>query len=128
MTPANLKAFLDDLVRISLRHGVVIEDWEEAEGLFATLRPVEDGFRGYSAVPADDVTWLGARWNDNGAEAYIESIDITKLSNHERLAIHGNHSPHLAEMLREKCERYTCLLYTSPSPRDRQKSRMPSSA
>ena len=25
-------------------------------------------------------------------------------------------------------ERETCLLYTSPSPRDRQKSRMPSSA
>ena len=25
-------------------------------------------------------------------------------------------------------EFYTCLLYTSPSPRDRQKSRMPSSA
>ena len=25
-------------------------------------------------------------------------------------------------------ERYPCLLYTSPSPRDRQKSRMPSSA
>ena len=25
-------------------------------------------------------------------------------------------------------ETYTCLLYTSPSPRDRQKSRMPSSA
>ena len=24
--------------------------------------------------------------------------------------------------------RHTCLLYTSPSPRDRQKSRMPSSA
>ena len=33
----------------------------------------------------------------------------------------------------EESERYealalTCLLYTSPSPRDRQKSRMPSSA
>ena len=26
------------------------------------------------------------------------------------------------------CEYYYCLLYTSPSPRDRQKSRMPSSA
>ena len=25
-------------------------------------------------------------------------------------------------------DEYTCLLYTSPSPRDRQKSRMPSSA
>ena len=28
----------------------------------------------------------------------------------------------------ERIERYICLLYTSPSPRDRQKSRMPSSA
>ena len=28
----------------------------------------------------------------------------------------------------EEYDAYTCLLYTSPSPRDRQKSRMPSSA
>ena len=28
----------------------------------------------------------------------------------------------------QKGSRYICLLYTSPSPRDRQKSRMPSSA
>ena len=28
----------------------------------------------------------------------------------------------------EKAVTYLCLLYTSPSPRDRQKSRMPSSA
>ena len=27
-----------------------------------------------------------------------------------------------------KIDKYRCLLYTSPSPRDRQKSRMPSSA
>ena len=27
-----------------------------------------------------------------------------------------------------KCHMHSCLLYTSPSPRDRQKSRMPSSA
>ena len=31
-------------------------------------------------------------------------------------------------LLRIAAEPYTCLLYTSPSPRDRQKSRMPSSA
>ena len=30
--------------------------------------------------------------------------------------------------LRDEGEAYACLLYTSPSPRDRQKSRMPSSA
>ena len=45
---------------------------------------------------------------------------------------------HAADMLRWMVEQdeepskdaigYTCLLYTSPSPRDRQKSRMPSSA
>ena len=29
---------------------------------------------------------------------------------------------------KEKARRKSCLLYTSPSPRDRQKSRMPSSA
>ena len=29
---------------------------------------------------------------------------------------------------RSKPKKQTCLLYTSPSPRDRQKSRMPSSA
>ena len=35
-----------------------------------------------------------------------------------------------SEMINELalCTDYACLLYTSPSPRDRQKSRMPSSA
>ena len=33
-----------------------------------------------------------------------------------------------AEILVDGSEFKTCLLYTSPSPRDRQKSRMPSSA
>ena len=45
------------------------------------------------------------------------------------------HKGTLKQLQLEKCARYeeyrkdrTCLLYTSPSPRDRQKSRMPSSA
>ena len=32
------------------------------------------------------------------------------------------------ELMSKDLEENTCLLYTSPSPRDRQKSRMPSSA
>ena len=32
------------------------------------------------------------------------------------------------ELLETEYKNNTCLLYTSPSPRDRQKSRMPSSA
>ena len=31
-------------------------------------------------------------------------------------------------MVRSSTKNWACLLYTSPSPRDRQKSRMPSSA
>ena len=34
----------------------------------------------------------------------------------------------LTEEYAETMNAYLCLLYTSPSPRDRQKSRMPSSA
>ena len=34
----------------------------------------------------------------------------------------------LKNIFKEKNIVYSCLLYTSPSPRDRQKSRMPSSA
>ena len=34
----------------------------------------------------------------------------------------------LVSIATKNIEDYTCLLYTSPSPRDRQKSRMPSSA
>ena len=34
----------------------------------------------------------------------------------------------LDEKMNELMMLYSCLLYTSPSPRDRQKSRMPSSA
>ena len=36
--------------------------------------------------------------------------------------------PQAAEFYKKLSRAYTCLLYTSPSPRDRQKSRMPSSA
>ena len=32
------------------------------------------------------------------------------------------------KLAEKKAKRLACLLYTSPSPRDRQKSRMPSSA
>ena len=34
----------------------------------------------------------------------------------------------IRKLLPESVELISCLLYTSPSPRDRQKSRMPSSA
>ena len=44
---------------------------------------------------------------------------------HEGHAGHGGHGDHVGQFRRLF---WICLLYTSPSPRDRQKSRMPSSA
>ena len=66
----------------------------------------------------------GSKWNDNfpfiylDNDPYIEEISVDNISKNADVALlclpNGLSS--------------TCLLYTSPSPRDRQKSRMPSSA
>ena len=41
---------------------------------------------------------------------------------------HAGHQKLFEEILKKTGQVNICLLYTSPSPRDRQKSRMPSSA
>ena len=54
-----------------------------------------------------------SRWDFNTPEG-LNDIQMSKGS---------------AEFINEEEKKhYNCLLYTSPSPRDRQKSRMPSSA
>ena len=52
---------------------------------------------------------------------YCDSEDRPIATMKEPLAMPG-------EFATLRCINVTCLLYTSPSPRDRQKSRMPSSA
>ena len=42
--------------------------------------------------------------------------------------IHLGHNRSVEEIVTAALQEDACLLYTSPSPRDRQKSRMPSSA
>ena len=46
----------------------------------------------------------------------------------EKEAMRGNVKVMLPDVSDEEYNSMDCLLYTSPSPRDRQKSRMPSSA
>ena len=64
----------------------------------------------------------------------LESVDSGKLS---KLTLRRAECSTVDELKERACalesalaetERWACLLYTSPSPRDRQKSRMPSSA
>ena len=67
-------------------------------------------------------------------EAREQSQLARELDTAESLIMQGEYD-HASELLRARAddaESYVaancCLLYTSPSPRDRQKSRMPSSA
>ena len=55
---------------------------------------------------------------------YVPEIEISNDTLRKRFA----HLPDFVDKMEESSNILTCLLYTSPSPRDRQKSRMPSSA
>ena len=54
------------------------------------------------------------------------AVETIKLSTHN--GTHLDAPYHFASTMNGGERAITCLLYTSPSPRDRQKSRMPSSA
>ena len=62
-----------------------------------------------------------------GVGSYLPGKPVTNLELKERYALEFN-----TEMVQNKIGIHTrhiaCLLYTSPSPRDRTRSRMPSSA
>ena len=59
------------------------------------------------------------------AASFYGAIDYGRIFGQESLDVRSGHA--LGGVFGVKL-RNTCLLYTSPSPRDRQKSRMPSSA
>ena len=60
------------------------------------------------------------------AEVEAEAAELDELMQEAERAQRQEYMAKVRDDLRE--QRETCLLYTSPSPRDRQKSRMPSSA
>ena len=76
--------------------------------LFASFASAQEAPAGLLAVPVKDIdgkaTTLGAV---KGGKAWLV-VNVASQCGYTR--------------------QYACLLYTSPSPRDRQKSRMPSSA
>ena len=67
----------------------------------------ESLYRLQQTLYSDRFMWIPAQTNKHSTNTYYV---------HEFRHVNGIASP------------YDCLLYTSPSPRDRQKSRMPSSA
>ena len=66
-----------------------------------------------------------------GVDKNASAEDIKKAYRKLAVKYHPDKNPgnkEAEEKFKEAAEAYSCLLYTSPSPRDRQKSRMPSSA
>ena len=63
-----------------------------------------------------------------GVSTFTGLIDADGGANVDNVRIIGNSVDTLSGILQLASTGGTCLLYTSPSPRDRQKSRMPSSA
>ena len=70
--------------------------------------------------------------NEAGVLSQISRLFSRKGFNVESLAVGATDHPEISRMTLEvmanENQTNLCLLYTSPSPRDRQKSRMPSSA
>ena len=97
-------------IRIPLRHGAAALTF----GLLVPLLPFAAcRAQGAEAVPASGLSErslyrVTGRWTNHDGRA----LDLAELRG----------EPVVLAMV------YTCLLYTSPSPRDRTRSRMPSSA
>ena len=69
----------------------------------------------YSGITVDEAEQLRKDMRDNGAKFKVTKNRLTKL------ALEDTQFKNIADL-------FTCLLYTSPSPRDLSTSRMPSSA
>ena len=76
-----------------------------------------------TCVPVDE------NYNFPRSELAAMAKNIARLTDDiDRLDINRRNMMDELQVLRDVTLFYNCLLYTSPSPRDRQKSRMPSSA
>ena len=94
-------------------------------------------FRYYRLANAEAITLSGQvsiRWIENKMNDYLnkllETEDIDYVIASDTDSIYINFGPLVDKFFNSKIDNKAkiCLLYTSPSPRDRQKSRMPSSA
>ena len=96
---------------------------------------VQRKFSNYLTISDEEVTEVVNRLRDNiGKERYLISeiflpIDYANNENEVRSRANKLYNSLInGADFRKVARDYSCLLYTSPSPRDRQKSRMPSSA
>src|SRR5665213_993783 len=66
----------------------------------------------------------GNFWSVIRNPVYCGKIQVTQYKDEEKIIVQGQHEGIISEALFYEVQDVFCLLYTSPSPRDRQKSRM----
>ena len=96
---------------------VVISAIVDGLEMFATEKLIDNGRRSWPTNPFDALATKPNGYNDADTDDADTDNEWTFNTTTKRIT----HQ-------RQDDSRYYCLLYTSPSPRDRQKSRMPSSA
>ena len=106
------------------KNGVVIEAVQTEKGSFsfANIAP------GAYTLSGSAVGFTGAQTYDVGPYTGAGSTFSLDLQNTNNLVQQAPQSFQASPIYNTPASATTCLLYTSPSPRDRQKSRMPSSA
>ena len=77
-----------------------------------------------SKMEGGELGWSAPDTFDPAFEAVMNSVDIGVFST----PFQSSFGWHILEVLDRRNEDISCLLYTSPSPRDKRQSRMPSSA
>ena len=98
----------------------------------AAVRDSRDGVRAtqVATLPAEPPTPIN--WSDNEVEALkwppLQDEINARKKRVDEVASEASLPADKVERLAAIAASRACLLYTSPSPRDRQKSRMPSSA
>ena len=100
---------------------------------YETLKKSDDSVEHYCKLCKEEIFPFQSLHNENYVASVVNGIEIK-----EDLNLQLNPSPRLRTLFHDlneqneetliNCEYYDCLLYTSPSPRDRTRSRMPSSA
>ena len=94
--PIAIKLYIDDLVRLSIKHGLRLRQYDD----HTLVEPVPDDWHGYNAPMGDTECCLTIErlgpptisvdledWQARGRPASIQSIDPTLMNAHERLAL-----------------------------------------
>ena len=88
----------------------------------------DTGPRTNEKITASEVRVISSTGKQLGIISIREALNQAEDEGFDLVEVSPEASPPVCKIIDYGKLKYSCLLYTSPSPRDRQKSRMPSSA